>query len=117
MAGIAAAAFRQSVADMRRPSQAGIVDPTAAAVGAEGLSAAALAADARTWSDLQADDLEILLFSVGAFIEKAGTGSGLVRRLRRSRTTDPRLSHRRTGRHRCAVRADVDPRRGCRGPT
>ncbi len=82
VAGTAAAAFRQSASNMRRPTQAGIVDPTTAAVGAEGLAAATkLADDVRSWADQPADSLEILLFSLGAFIEKAGTGGGLFRQL------------------------------------
>ncbi|ELB94759.1 MULTISPECIES: BtrH N-terminal domain-containing protein [unclassified Rhodococcus (in: high G+C Gram-positive bacteria)] len=82
VAGVAAEAFRQSAASMRRPSQPGIVDLTTATAGAEGLAAVAqLAADVRTWADLPVGDLEILLFSLSAFIEKAGTGGGLFRRL------------------------------------
>lgn len=82
VARVAAEAFRQSAASMRRPSQPGIVDLTTAAAGAEGLAAVAqLASDVRTWADLPVDDLEILLFSLSAFIEKAGTGGGLFRRL------------------------------------
>jgi hypothetical protein len=79
---VAAEAFRQSAASMRRPSQPGIVDLTTAAGGAEGLDAVVqLAADIQTWGDLPEDDLEILLFSLSAFIDKAGTGGGLFRRL------------------------------------
>lgn len=44
-------------------------------------AAAALAADVHAWADLPDDELEILLFGLGAFIEKAGTGGGLFRRL------------------------------------
>ncbi|OIJ28053.1 BtrH N-terminal domain-containing protein [Nocardioides luteus] len=82
VAGVAAGAFRQSAANMRHPSLHGIADPTAAAIGAEGLAAVAqLAEDVETWTELPDDELEILLFSLGAFIEKAGTGGGLFRRL------------------------------------
>lgn len=82
VAGVAAEAFRQSAAGMRHPSGPGIVDVTTAAAGAEGLAAVAqLAADVRTWVELPDDELEILLFSLSAFIEKAGTGGGLFRRL------------------------------------
>ncbi|TDP31423.1 BtrH N-terminal domain-containing protein [Nocardia ignorata] len=82
VAEVAAEAFRQSAAGMRRPSQPGIVDLRTAASGAEGLAAAVqLAADIQTWADLPVDDLETLLFSLSAFIEKAGTGGGLFRRL------------------------------------
>ena len=35
----------------------------------------------KSWVDLPPDDLETLLFSLGIFIEKAGTGGGLFRRL------------------------------------
>ena len=65
---------------MRRPSQ----DRRSHDSGGRGRGLAAvvqLAADVRTWADLPIDDLEILLFSLGAFIEKAGTGGGLFRRL------------------------------------
>ena len=79
--GTAAAAFRQSADNLRQPSGARIANLTAAS-GAEGLAAAeALAADVHTWADLPDDELEILLFGLGAFIEKAGTGGGLFRRL------------------------------------
>jgi hypothetical protein len=82
VAGVAAEAFRQSAASMRHPSQPGIVDTTTAAAGSEGLAAVAqLAADVQTWADLPVDELEILLLSLSAFIEKAGTGGGLFRRL------------------------------------
>lgn len=82
IAGVAAEAFRQSAASMRCPSQPGVVDFTTMTAGAEGLAAVAqLAADVRTWADLPVDDLEIFLFSLSAFIEKAGTGGGLFRRL------------------------------------
>ncbi|PYE13521.1 butirosin biosynthesis protein H-like [Williamsia limnetica] len=82
LAQVAAEAFRQSAASMRHPSQPGIVDLTAQAAGDEGLAAASqLAADIPTWTDLPVDQLEIFLFSLSAFIEKAGTGGGLFRRL------------------------------------
>lgn len=82
MATVAAEAFRQSAANMRHPSQPGIVDLTTMEAGAEGLAAVEqLAADLRAWADLPTRDLEIFLFSLGAFIEKAGTGGGLFRRL------------------------------------
>jgi hypothetical protein len=66
---------------MRSPSTPGIADNVAAA-GAEGLAAVdQLAIDVKGWVDLPSDDLETLLFSLGIFIEKAGTGGGLFRRL------------------------------------
>ncbi|MBJ7287546.1 BtrH N-terminal domain-containing protein [Williamsia sp.] len=78
---IAAAAFRQSAENLRQPSGASIADLTPAS-GAEGLAAAgALAADIHTWTGLPDGEIEILLFGLGAFIEKAGTGGGLFRRL------------------------------------
>lgn len=82
LGGAAAEAFRQSADSMRHPSQPGIIDLTADSSGAEGLAAAALlAADVEKWADLPADEVEILLFSLSAFVEKAGTGGGLFRRL------------------------------------
>lgn len=81
LAGAAAEAFGQSAHNMRQPSGEKIVDPTAGG-GVEGLAAAAdLVADVSTWDDLPDDELEILLYSLGAFVEKAGTGGGLFRRL------------------------------------
>ena len=79
---VAAGAFSQSATNMRAPSREGIADLTTAAVGAEGLEAVALfAEDVTIWAELPDDELELLLFSLGAFIEKAGTGGGLFRRL------------------------------------
>lgn len=81
IADAAAAAFLQSAANMRDAPKASIIGSTEAS-GAEGLTAASeLAADVQSWADLPKDDVEILLFSLGAFIEKAGTGGGLFRRL------------------------------------
>ena len=80
--GVAAWAFRQSAANLRSPSQPGIADATAAGAGAAGLAAVAhFAEDVRTWAELPDHELNVLLFSVGAFVEKAGTGGGLFRRL------------------------------------
>ena len=82
LAGVAADAFRQSAATMRTPSHSSIADVTAASVSGEGLAGiAAFAHDVGTWVDLPQNELELLLFSLGAFIEKAGTGGGLFRRL------------------------------------
>ncbi|HKY57902.1 MAG TPA: BtrH N-terminal domain-containing protein [Aeromicrobium sp.] len=79
---VAASAFSQSATNMRAPSRDGIADPTTATVGAEGLKAVALFTDdVTTWAELPDDELGLLLFSLGAFIEKAGTGGGLFRRL------------------------------------
>jgi hypothetical protein len=77
---IAASAFTQSVRRMRHPSEPGIVDTTTS--GVEGMAAASrLAEDLQSWTDLPDDELTVRLFSLGAFIEKAGTGGGLFRRL------------------------------------
>ena len=77
----AAAAFARSAASMHAPSTPGIADHIPAA-GADGLAAVdQLATDVKSWVDLPPDDLETLLFSLGIFIEKAGTGGGLFRRL------------------------------------
>lgn len=82
IAEVAASAFSQSAGNMRNPSRHSIAGPTTAAVGSEGLEAVALFADdIATWAELPEDELGILLFSLGAFIEKAGTGGGLFRRL------------------------------------
>lgn len=79
---VAAGAFSQSAATMRASSHVGIADPTTAIVRAEGLAAVArFADDVEVWVDLPDDELETLLFSLGAFIQKAGTGGGLFRRL------------------------------------
>ncbi len=82
ISGVAAEAFKQSATRMRNPTGPGIVDLTSATSGAEGLEGVRLlASDTETWSDLAAHESEVLLFSLSAFIEKAGTGGGLFRRL------------------------------------
>jgi hypothetical protein len=79
---VAASAFSQSATNMRAPSRDGIADPTTATVGAEGLKAVALFTDdVTTWAELPDYELGLLLFILGAFIEKAGTGGGLFRLL------------------------------------
>ncbi len=80
---VAADAFRQSAATMRGASHRSIAGADATtASAAEGLAGVAhFAADVATWAYLTEDELEIFLFSLGAFIEKAGTGGGLFRRL------------------------------------
>lgn len=81
IAEVASAAFSQSAENMRWPSRAGIAAGMETN-GPEGLPAAeAFAADVQTWWEMPAEDIEVLVFSVGAFIEKAGTGGGLFRRL------------------------------------
>lgn len=82
LGAVAADAFQQSAARMRQPSGPGIIDLAASGAGAEGLDGVALlASDVRGWADLPSGELELLLLSLGAFIEKAGTGGGLFRRL------------------------------------
>lgn len=79
---MAAEAFLQSAASMRHQSRPGIVDVTGVAAGPEGLAGVAqLSADVRTWVDLPDHEVEVLLFSLSAFIDKAGTGGGLFRQL------------------------------------
>lgn len=77
---VAAQAFAQSAASLSTPGASTIAGP--AEQGSHGLDAAsALACDVCSWEALSGDDLEMHLFSLGAFIEKAGTGGGLFRRL------------------------------------
>lgn len=79
---VASEAFQQSASRMSHPSGPGIIDLAAAGHGAEGLAGVALlASDVQTWVVLPTDELEVLLFSLSAFVEKAGTGGGLFRRL------------------------------------
>lgn len=76
----AAEAFAQSAASLSTPTGSTIAGP--AEHGSHGLdAAAALASDVSSWDALSADELEMHLFTLGAFIEKAGTGGGLFRRL------------------------------------
>lgn len=76
----AAEAFAQSAASLSTPTGSTIAGP--AEHGSHGLdAAAALASDVSSWEALSAEELEMHLFSLGAFIEKAGTGGGLFRRL------------------------------------
>ncbi|CAN5214792.1 MAG: BtrH N-terminal domain-containing protein [Nocardioides sp.] len=89
LAGVAAASFRQSAASMRHQTRPGIVDVSGATAGGEGLAGVAqFALDVPTWVDLPVDELEVLLFSLSAFIEKAGTGGGLFRQLLAEGCTD-----------------------------
>lgn len=82
VAAVAGDAFSQSAANMRDPSQPGMVVLASTTDGSEGLAAVErLAADTRTWAELPVEQTEVLMFSLGAFIEKAGTGGGLFRRL------------------------------------
>ena len=60
------------------------------AVGATGLAAVALfAADIASWPEVFPDDvLDLILHGLSAFVEKAGTGGGLFRRLLSSGAAD-----------------------------
>lgn len=81
IASAASSAFQQSADTMQHPTGTSIAGPPSAG-GAHGLSAVTeLASDLPTWADLSTNELEVHLFSLGAFIEKAGTGGGLFRRL------------------------------------
>ncbi|WP_026303072.1 BtrH N-terminal domain-containing protein [Jongsikchunia kroppenstedtii] len=80
LSAVAAEAFAQSASNLRVPTGSTIAGP--AAQGSHGLEAAStLASDVATWGTLADDELEVHLFSLGAFIEKAGTGGGLFRYL------------------------------------
>jgi hypothetical protein len=97
LASAAADAFAQSARSMSEPATAaGIFDDlppaqgvtaaraggTQEAVHTAGVAAAsAFAEDIAGWEQYDDEQLEIMLFSLGAFIEKAGTGGGLFRRL------------------------------------
>ena len=81
IAVVAAEAFAQSAACMRAPAGSTIAGPVEHS-GTHGIDAAlALSSDVMLWHELPTDVLEVHLFSLGAFIEKAGTGGGLFRRL------------------------------------
>lgn len=80
--GVAADAFATSARRLLDPPARGIADHAGADASAQGLDAAALvAADVASWPGRDDAELEVLLFSLGALIEKAGTGGGLFRRL------------------------------------
>lgn len=97
LAAAAAEAFAQSARAMDEPANAtGIFhhlppghDDAARGSGAPHLdihaagvaAASAFADDIARWEQIDDEQLEIMLFSLGAFIEKAGTGGGLFRRL------------------------------------
>ncbi len=80
---VAGEAFAQAAATMRGSSGSVIAAVDTGMVGARGLEAAQLfASDILTWRQLFAnDELHVVLLGLGAFIEKAGTGGGLFRRL------------------------------------
>jgi hypothetical protein len=91
LASAAAEAFAQSAQAMSNPTSATrIFDelpprPGGAAslkVHSAGVAAArAFVTDIAGWEQHDDEELDIMLFSLGAFIEKAGTGGGLFRRL------------------------------------
>ncbi|ABL81676.1 MULTISPECIES: DUF4872 domain-containing protein, partial [unclassified Nocardioides] len=97
LASAAAGAFAQSARSMNEPATAaGIFDdlhpaPGDAAGGLRGTqeevhsagvaAATAFAEDIAGWMQHDDEQLELMLFSLGAFIEKAGTAGGLFRRL------------------------------------
>ena len=82
LAPLAAEAFQQAAATMRSTGGQQIAT-LPGALGATGLDAASLfAGDIAAWPDeLDPDTLDVALRSLGAFVEKAGTGGGLFRRL------------------------------------
>jgi len=113
LAEIAQPAFAQAAAAMTTSSGPSIVTGRDSAVGATGLSAVDLfAEDLAGWPEVFPDDvLDLVLQGLSAFVEKAGTGGGLFRRLLSSGaadiarlTGDPRASHVAAAAHRCAER-------------
>ena len=79
---VAADAFASSARKLRRPPSRGIADHTTFAMSAQGLEAAdLLAADIAEWPEVSVAELDALLFTLSAMIEKAGTGGGLFRGL------------------------------------
>ncbi|WP_242532470.1 DUF4872 domain-containing protein [Nocardioides sp. S5] len=91
LASAAAEAFAQSAQAVSNPTSATRVfdelpsepgDAAGLMVRSAGVAAAhAFATDIAGWERHDDEELEIMLFSLGAFIEKAGTGGGLFRRL------------------------------------
>jgi hypothetical protein len=83
LASAAAEAFSQSAAAMSSSTGPSIVSDRPSAVGSTGLAAVDLfAEDIAGWSEVFDDDvLDLVLHGLSAFIEKAGTGGGLFRRL------------------------------------
>ncbi|MBF6137169.1 BtrH N-terminal domain-containing protein [Nocardia puris] len=80
---MAAAALEQSAATLRHGGPSAIAAPPANGVSGTGLDGVRCFADDVTrWPDIFGDaDLEAVLRALAAFIEKAGTGGGLFRRL------------------------------------
>lgn len=80
---MAAAALEQSAATLRHGGPSAIVAPPVNGVSGTGLDGVrCFADDVARWPDIFRDtDLETVLRALSAFIEKAGTGGGLFRRL------------------------------------
>lgn len=105
------AAFGQAAAAMTFASGSSIVTGGEPKLGATGLAAVdLLTEDLARWPEVFPEDaLHLVLLSLGAFIEKAGTGGGLFRRLLASGaqeiarlTGDPGAGQVADAAHRCA---------------
>ncbi|NYI11581.1 hypothetical protein BKA05_003096 [Nocardioides marinus] len=91
LSSAAAQAFAQAAASMTSADGPSIVSGRdSTAVGATGLAAVDLfAADIASWPEVFPDDvLDLILHGLSAFVEKAGTGGGLFRRLLSSGAAD-----------------------------
>ena len=113
LASAAAEAFAQAAAAMSSSGGPSITTGRASSVGATGLTAVDLfAEDIAGWASVFDDEvLDLVLHGLGAFIEKAGTGGGLFRRLLSQGaadvarlTGDTRADQVATAAHRCAER-------------
>lgn len=82
LADVAASAFKASGESMRAVSPKSQILPPTLSGASHGLAAVSeFSEDIWTWKGLSSEELEINLFSLWAFIEKAGTGGSLFRRL------------------------------------
>ncbi len=90
LAEIAQTAFAQAAEAMTTSTGSSIVTGRDSAVGATGLAAVDLfAEDLAGWPEVFPDDiLDLVLQALSAFVEKAGTGGGLFRRLLSSGADD-----------------------------
>ncbi len=90
LAEIAQTAFAQAAEAMTTSTGSSIVTGRDSAVGATGLAAVDLfAEDLAGWPEVFPDDiLDLVLQGLSAFVEKAGTGGGLFRRLLSSGAAD-----------------------------
>ena len=90
LAEIAQTAFAQAAEAMTTSTGSSIVTGRDSAVGATGLAAVDLfAEDLAGWPEVFPDDiLDLVLQGLSAFVEKAGTGGGLFRRLLSSGADD-----------------------------